>query len=65
MIICKCKKDAQRLHHTLAKAAQNNKIKNLLFMGTASKASISKMYDLILEKTDWNIEKIRRTSTRP
>jgi hypothetical protein len=34
-------------------------------MGTASKASISKMYDLILEKTDWNIEKIRRTSTRP
>jgi hypothetical protein len=30
MVICKCKKDAQRLHHTLAKAAEKNKIKNLL-----------------------------------
>lgn len=65
MIVCKCKKDAQRLHHALAKAAKNNKIKNLLFMGTASKASISKMYDLIVEKTGWKIEKVRRTSTRP
>ena len=65
MIICKCKKDAQRLHHALAKAAKNNKIKNLLFMGTASKATISLMYDLIQSKTNWKIEKIRRTSTRP
>ena len=65
MIVCKCKKDAQRLHHALAKAAKNNKIKNLLFMGTASKANISNMYDLIVEKTGWKIEKVRRTSTRP
>jgi len=65
MIVCKCKKDAQRLHHALAKASQNNKIKNLLFMGTASKANISKMYDLIHDKTEWPYTKIRRTSTRP
>jgi hypothetical protein len=65
MVVCKCKKDAQRLHHALAKAAKNNKIKNLLFMGTASKANISKMYDLIVEKTGWRIQKVRRTSTRP
>lgn len=65
MVICKCKKDAQRLHHALSKAAKNNKIKNLLFMGTASKANISNMYDLIHEKTKWPYTKIRRTSTRP
>lgn len=65
MVICKCKKDAQRLHHTLAKACKKNKIKSIVFMGTASKASIPRMYDIILQHTDWSIEKIRRTSTRP
>lgn len=65
MVICKCKKDAQRLHHTLAKACRKNKIKSIVFMGTASKASIPRMYDIIQQNTDWPIEKIRRTSTRP
>ena len=65
MIICKKLEDAQRLHHTLAKIAKKQKIKSLLFMGTASPASIGRIYDLILEKTNWKIEKIRRTSTRP
>lgn len=65
MVICKNKEDAQRLHHTLHKAAKKNKIKMLIFMGTASPATVSIMYELILEKTDWNIEKIRRTSTKP
>jgi hypothetical protein len=65
MIICKCVDDAQRLHHTLAKIAKKQKIKSLLFMGTASQATVSRMYDLIKEKTGWPIKKIRRTSTRP
>ena len=65
MVVCKCKLDAQRLHHALAKAAANNKIKNLLFMGTASKASVSMMYDIIHLHTKWPYTKIRRTSTRP
>jgi hypothetical protein len=65
MIICKCVEDAQRLHHTLAKIAKKQKIKSLLFMGTASQATIGRMYDLIKEKTGWPIKKIRRTSTRP
>ena len=65
MIICKCKRDAQRLHHTLAKAAQDVGIKYCLFMGTASPATVSRMYDVILDNTDWSIEKIRRTTTRP
>ncbi len=65
MVICKCKEDAQRLHHTVAKIAKNQKIKSLLFIGTASKVMIGTMYDLIKEKTGWPISKIKRTSTRP
>jgi hypothetical protein len=65
MVLCKNLEDAQRLHHTLAKIAKKQKIKSLMFMGTASPATISKMYDLIHEKTGWDYIKIRRTSTRP
>lgn len=65
MVICKCKKDAQRLHHELSRAVKNNKIKGLVFMGTASKAMIGRMYDIIAQHTGWDILKIRRTSTRP
>jgi hypothetical protein len=65
MIICKNKEDAQRLHHTLAKISKKQKIKSLLFMGTASPTTTSLMYDLIHSKTGWSYNKIRRTSTRP
>lgn len=65
MVICKCKKDAQRLHHALAKAAQENRIRNLLFMGTANKKMAGDYYELIHEKTGWDYTKIWRTTTRP
>ena len=65
MVICKNLAEAQRLHHTLAKIARKQKIKSIMFMGTASKVMISNMYDLIHEKTKWPYTKIRRTSTRP
>lgn len=65
MVICKNKEDAQRLHHTLAKIAKKQKLKSLLFMGTAGPTMIGKMYDIIHEKTKWPMTKIRRTSTRP
>jgi hypothetical protein len=65
MVLCKCKKDAQRLHHALSKATRSNKIKSLLFMGTATPATVSYMYDIIMEHTGWPIQKIWRTSTRP
>lgn len=65
MVVCKNKRDAQRLHHALHDAAKKNKVKSLIFMGTASPATVSRMYDVILENTDWSIEKIRRTSTKP
>jgi len=65
MIVCKNLEDAQRLHHTLAKIAKKQKIKSLLFMGTAQPAQIGRMYDIIHEETGWPYTKIRRTSTRP
>jgi len=36
-----------------------------MFMGTASPATISKMYDLIHKKTKWPYTKIWRRTTRP
>ena len=65
MVICKCKADAQRLHHTLGKIAKKQKIKSLLFMGTATPATTSRLYDLIQENTGWPYAKIWRTTTRP
>lgn len=65
MVICKCLEDAQRLHHTLNKVVKKNKVTNIIFMGTASEATIGRMYDLIKEKTGWPIQKIWRTTTRP
>jgi len=65
MVICKNILDAQRLHHELAKAASKNKIKSLLFLGTATPATISEMYKYIHEQTGWTLTKIRRTTTRP
>lgn len=65
MVLCKNLEDAQRLHHTLAKIAKKQKIKSLLFMGTATPANVGRMYDVIHEETGWPYTKIRRTSTRP
>lgn len=65
MVICKNLEEAQRLHHTLARIAKKQKIKSLLFMGTAQPAQIGRMYDVIHEETGWPYTKIRRTSTRP
>ena len=65
MVICKNLEEAQRLHHTLARIAKKQKIKSLLFMGTAQPAQIGRYYDIIHEETGWPYTKIRRTSTRP
>jgi hypothetical protein len=65
MVVCKCKEDAQRLHHVLNKIAKKQKIKSLMFMGTATPATVSRMYEIIHEHTKWPMTKIRRRSTRP
>lgn len=63
MVLCKNMEDAQRLHHTLAKIARKQKIKTLLFMGTATKSNIGRLYDVIHDETGWPYTKIRRQST--
>jgi hypothetical protein len=65
MVLCKNLEEAQRLHHTLAKIATKQKIKSLMFMGTATPATMGRLYDLIHEETGWSYKKIRRTTTRP
>jgi hypothetical protein len=65
MVLCKNLEDAQRLHHTLARIVKKQKIKSLMFMGTATPATVGRMYDVIHEETGWPYTKIRRTSTRP
>tara|TARA_R110000796_G_scaffold18980_2_gene57132 strand:+ start:4588 stop:5247 length:660 start_codon:yes stop_codon:yes gene_type:complete len=65
MVICKCKEDAQRLHHKLSDACVANKINSIYFMGTAKDKMISDYYDVIHENTNWPYTKIRRTTTRP
>jgi len=65
MVICKNKRDCQRLHHLLNDSAEKFKLKGLVFMGTCGDANISMMYDIIYENTNWTYQKIRRTSTRP
>lgn len=65
MVVCKCKRDAQRLHHALSKAAKDNKIRNLFFMGTANKKMCGDYYEIIHNHTGWDYTKIWRTTTRP
>jgi hypothetical protein len=66
MIICKCEEDAKRLYNKLLEASKKTTIKRLLFMGNATTTeSVTRMYDIILDNTDWSIEKIRRLTTRP
>lgn len=65
LVLCKNTEDAQRLHHTLYKIAKKYRYKHLMFMGTASKYMISVMYDLIVQKTGWTYQKVRRMTTRP
>jgi hypothetical protein len=65
MVICKNKRDCQRLHHMLNDSAEKFKLKGLVFMGTCSDANIPMLYELIHENTGWPYRKIRRTTTRP
>jgi len=65
MVLCKNIEESQRLHHTLSKIIRKQKVKSILFMGTASKSYTSVLYDLIQEKTGWDKLKITRSTTRP
>jgi len=65
MVICKNYDDAKRLHNVLFKATKSNKIKSLLFLGTATEVTRVRLNELIHEETGWPYDKIWRTTTRP
>ena len=64
-IICKCPDDCLRLHNKLKEIAKDSKTNKLLFLGIASDKTTGDIYDLIKDKTGWNMTKIWRTTTRP
>jgi hypothetical protein len=65
MVICKCDKDAQRLHHILSAIAKSMKYTNIIFMGTCADEHLGKVYETIQEFTGWSYLKVTRSSTRP
>ena len=65
MVVCKCTKDAQRLHRMLFNAMPNTLTKNFMFLGTAKYRELYDYYNFIEEKTGWDRDKIKRTTTRP
>jgi len=65
MVICKCKKDAQRLHNMLYNLLQKIKGAKFIFLGVANSETTTFLYDVIESETGWNRTRIRRTSTRP
>lgn len=65
LVLCKCKLDAQRLHHAMYSITKKRKITSLVFMGTATPATIVYMYKVIKDKTKWSHRKIRKSTTRP
>lgn len=65
IIVCKCKKDARRFHNILRDFCENQKIKNVLFTGLVNKRNRTKIYETIVEKTGWRINKVYCSSTRP
>lgn len=65
MVICKCEKDAQRLHHVLHEIAKSMKYTNIIFMGTCAYEQLNRVYWDIVEYTGWSYDKVIRSTTRP
>jgi len=63
LVICKCSKDAERLHYELYRTSKNVKIKSLIFNGNPTKEIITMCYDKIQNHTKWLRSKIRKQST--
>ena len=65
IITCKCIADAKRLYELLQEFCIKQKLKKFLFTGAVRKRNRSEMYDRIIRKTGWKIDKLYRTTTRP
>lgn len=65
IVLCKCTDDASRLHNTLEKFCETNKIKNIMFTGLVSKSNRKELYKKIVNKTGWSFNMTYKTTTRP
>lgn len=65
IIICKCEDDVVRLYTEIEKEINKLKIKSVLFTGIAKGVYNNRIEEKIIEKTGWDLYKIRRKSTRP
>lgn len=63
IVICKCKKDAMRLHNTLYDISLSNKLKRLIFMGKASEKMTGILYEMMMDVTGWDYRKVSRIAT--
>lgn len=65
MIICKCEDDAARLYTELQHDITKLKVKSVFFSGIAIGSANDRIEKKILDKTGWELFKVRRKSTRP
>lgn len=65
LVICKCTKDSQRLHHKLHDLAKSVGLYSIGFLGTCTDQNSSFYYDMLHEETGWSYTKLWRSSTRP
>lgn len=65
IITCKCISDAKRLYELLKEYCVKHKFNKILFTGAVRKRSRPEMYERIVKKTGWKIDKLYRTTTRP
>ena len=65
IVLCKCTDDASRLHNTLEKFCETNKVKNIMFTGLVSKSNRRDLYKKIVEKTGWSYNMTYKSTTRP
>lgn len=64
IILCKCPSDAKKLYSTLKEFVDNNNVTHTLFTGSIN-LNKKDTYNMIVEKTGWDKNKVYRKVTRP
>lgn len=63
LVVCKNSEDSIRLYNALEKAVKKAKYKNIFFNGIVSNSNKEWAINLIMEKTGWKRDKIKRSDT--
>lgn len=64
IVICKNQEDAIRLYNALEEGVKKAKYKNIFFNGIVSNSNKAWAFKLIMDKTGWNKDKVRRSETK-